>query len=155
MPSHPVPSGFTRAVSPFTASEWELLVRLPGRVVVAATNAGVPRRTVAEGLAGLEAMAAGRIFDSDLVRAVVAGIYAENLQTEYPTGAADVLSDCRTAAEILRRRADPADGAAYRQWIQSIAARVCAGTASGRTPEQLGPTDRRFLADLGHSLGMR
>jgi predicted transcriptional regulator len=33
---------------------------------------------VAEGLAGLDAIAAGRAFDSDLVRAVVAAIYAEN-----------------------------------------------------------------------------
>ena len=62
----------------YSATEWALLTRLPGRVLVAAVSTGpVPaHRAVAEGVAGLAGIAAGRAFDSDLVRAVVATIYA-------------------------------------------------------------------------------
>jgi len=67
--------------------------------------------------------------------------------------AVDLLDECRDAVRVLGERADPADSAAYRQWVQSIAARVC---TAGRGPAagQLGPGDRHFLADLGHALGM-
>src|SRR6201991_2656174 len=124
MPSQPGDplsyTGFPNvAIDAFSSREWELLVRLPGRVIVAATHAGHPRRSVQEGLAGLEAMAAGRAFDSDLVRAVVAAVYAERLSTAEP--ARDLLAECRAALKILNQRADPADSAAYRQWVQSIA----------------------------------
>jgi len=154
-PLSPSTRGFANvAIDAFTPREWELLVRLPGRVIVAATHTGNPRRTVVEGLAGLEAMAAGRSFDSDLVRAVVAAVYAETPTTE-SEHAAGLLRSCREAVKILGRRADPADSAAYRQWVQSIAARVCAGSSRRTpTPEQLGPADRRFLADLAHALAM-
>ncbi|MDG4822675.1 hypothetical protein O7635_12520 [Asanoa sp. WMMD1127] len=162
MPSQPAPGdplshplhGFPNvAIDVFTAREWELLVRLPGRVIVAATHTGAPRRSVREGLAGLDAMAAGRAFDSDLVRAVVAAVYAERMPNGPRPPARDLLDECRDAVRVLNDRADPADSAAYRQWVQSIAARVCTG---GRGPAagQLGPGDRRFLADLGHALGM-
>ncbi|GAA1887185.1 hypothetical protein [Asanoa iriomotensis] len=149
-PAHAFPNV---AIDVFTAREWELLVRLPGRVIVAATQAGSPGRTVRDGLAGLEAMAAGRAFDSDLVRAVVAAVYTERLPSGTDRPRRDLLDDCRDALRVLGDRADPADSAAYRQWLQSIAARVCTG---GRGPAvgQLGPGDRRFLADLGHALGM-
>ncbi|MEV4538877.1 hypothetical protein AB0J82_34400 [Asanoa sp. NPDC049518] len=141
------------AIDVFTAQEWELLVRLPGRVIVAATHTGRPGRSVREGLAGLDAMAAGRVFDSDLVRAVVAAVFAERVPSGPSRPARDLLDECRDAVRVLGERADPADSAAYRQWVQSIAARVCTG---GRGPAavQLGPVDRRFLADLGHALGM-
>ncbi|GIF70624.1 hypothetical protein [Asanoa siamensis] len=151
--SFPVPGFPNVAIDVFTAREWESLVRLPGRVIVAATRAGDPGRTVEEGLAGLAAMAAGRMFDSDLVRAVVAAVYAERLPSTPSRPARDLLDECREARRILGERADPADSAAYRQWVQSIAARVC---TAGRGPAagQLGPVDRRFLADLGQALGM-
>ena len=151
--SYPVHAFPNVAIDVFTAREWGLLVRLPGRVIVAATRAGSPGRTVRDGLAGLEAMAAGRVFDSDLVRAVVAAVYAERLAdgTHHPRR--DLLDECRDARRILADRADPADSAAYRQWLQSIAARVCTG-GHGPAAGQLGPGDRRFLADLGHALGM-
>jgi hypothetical protein len=164
MPSRSGPRGGV-AVAEFSAREWDLLVRLPGRVIVTATSRETdnPRRTVAEGLAGLEAVAAGRSFDSDLVRGVVAAIYAE--RTEDPTAAAaattrpgppDLFDACREATRILGRRADPADSAAYRQWIQSIAARVCAASRSadalGMGGEQQTADERDFLAGLGHAL---
>ena len=62
----------------YSAAEWDLLTGLPGRVIVAAAapGPGRPAPGVAAGLAGLDAVAAGRAFDSDLVRAVVAAIYA-------------------------------------------------------------------------------
>jgi hypothetical protein len=44
-------------------------------------------------------------------------------------------------------RADPADSAAYRQWIQSIAARVC---AAGRPA----PGVPAFPATLGKALDL-
>jgi hypothetical protein len=161
MPSRSGPRGGV-AVAEFSAREWDLLVRLPGRVIVTATSGETdnPRRTVAEGLAGLEAVAAGRSFDSDLVRGVVAAIYAERLgdpaADKGRPGPPDLLDACREATRILGRRADPADSAAYRQWIQSIAARVCAASRSadalGMGGEQQTADERDFLAGLGRAL---
>jgi hypothetical protein len=128
------PSAPRRAARAFRENEWELLVRLPGQVVVAATSAEAdsPRRTVAEGLAGIEAIAAGRDSASRLVRDVVAAIYLETTEPpaaeEYrdpAAGIADVLADCRTAADILAARTAREDADAYRHWIEAVAARVC------------------------------
>src|SRR5262249_31368691 len=65
--------------STFSREEWDLLVRLPGRVVIAATSAepDSPHHSVAEGLAGIDAIAAGRNSASTFVRGVVSAIYAE------------------------------------------------------------------------------
>ncbi|MEV4759008.1 hypothetical protein AB0J86_28475 [Micromonospora sp. NPDC049559] len=153
----------------YSASEWELLIRLPARVIVAATRAepGRPSRGVGEGLAGLAGVAAGRGHDSDLVRAVVAAIYAQpddGRPDGVPAldrvhGLMGLLTSCRDAARLLADRADPADSAAYRQWLQSVAARVC---RAGRTepPAAAGPpvdtaARRRFLELLGEALGLR
>src|SRR5256885_7669493 len=91
-----------RTVTPFTRAEWDRLVKLPGRVVVAATSAQVDsaRHTVLEGLAGIDAIAAGRASVSRLVRDVVAAIYHEP-------------DDDRPAAEeVLDRAARVAPGLA-------------------------------------------
>ncbi len=147
----------------YSVAEWELLTGLPGRVLVAAArhSSGRPPRGVAAGLAGLEAVAAGRASDSDLVRAVVADIYA---RPDGPTAPADRLADlvdllaaCRAAVRVLRRRADPADSAAYRQWAQSVAGRVCrVGTTGAPAPAggPVAPADRRFLDRLGGALDL-
>lgn len=99
-------------------------------------------------------MAAGRGFDSDLVRAVVAAIYARHDGTaprdERLTDLVDLLAACRAAIRVLDRRADPADSAAYRQWVESVAARVCRSAAG-----ESSPADRRFLDRLGGALGLR
>lgn len=138
----------------YSAAEWELLTRLPGRIVVvtAASGPGRVPRGVAAGLAGLEAVAAGRSFDSDLVRAVVAAIYARDDPRACDPAAdpVDLLADCRAAVRVLQRRADPADSAAYRQWTQSVAARVCQ-----RSGAAVSPADRRYLDRLGAALGLR
>ncbi|SCL26868.1 hypothetical protein GA0070616_3390 [Micromonospora nigra] len=147
----------------YSAAEWDLLTGLPGRVVVAATAPapGRSHRGVSAGLAGLEAVAAGRGFDSDLVRAVVATIYARHdgapPRVERLTDVVDLLAACRAAVRVLDRRADPADSAAYRQWVQSVAARVCqAGPPEAPACDRpLAPADRRFLDRLGGALGLR
>ncbi|MFI5840719.1 hypothetical protein ACIA8K_13515 [Catenuloplanes sp. NPDC051500] len=150
---------------PMPAAQWMLLVRLPGRVVIAATSAehDSPGRTVAEGLAGLAAIAAGRASDSDLVRAVVSEVYAETDGdgpdaeefTDREAGLAAVLSAAREAARVLAEHADPADSAAYRQWIQAIAAKVCAASRSGHfAGPKISPDERRFLTGLGAALGL-
>lgn len=148
---------------PFSRQEWDLLVRLPGRVVVAATStqADPARRTVAEGLAGIDAIAAGRASASQLVRDVVAAIYAETeVDNEpvakelpgRPAGTADVLEACRTAGRLLAERAGRADSDAYRHWLEAIAARVCraahGGGVTGLGAPLVSPVERQFLADL-------
>ncbi|MEU5786377.1 hypothetical protein ABZ754_01440 [Micromonospora purpureochromogenes] len=139
----------------YSAAEWDLLTTLPGRVLVAAASPtpGRPPRGVAAGLAGLDAVAAGRASDSDLVRAVVTAIYARHdgapAQSDQLTDLVDLLAACRAAVRVLGRRADPADSAAYRQWVESVAARVC------RAGDPPGPADRRLLDRLGGALGLR
>ncbi|MEU4398406.1 hypothetical protein ACIQH6_04310 [Micromonospora orduensis] len=158
------PSSAGRRAAPLTtavysAAEWDLLTSLPGRVLVAAAapGPGRPERGVPAGLAGLDAVAAGRAFDSDLVRAVVAAIYARHdgapQSGERLTDLVDLLAACRAAVRVLRRRADPADSAAYRQWVQSVAARVCRA-APGSAGQPPSPADRRFLDRLGGALGL-
>ena len=124
----------------YQAAEWDLLTRLPGRVLVAASAVGPAERL----LAGLAAIAAGRAYDSDLTRAVVSSIYAERA-TPAPAGH-PVLDDCRRATGILGARADPGDSAAYRQWVQLIAARACRPAAT--------ELERRFLADVRAALAL-
>ncbi len=152
-----------RTELPFRRDEWNLLVKLPGRVVVAATSAEPdrPRHTVSEGLAGIDAIAAGRASASRLVRDVVAAIY-EEMDEDTPTaeefrdppeGIAEVLAACRRAAAVLAERVGREDADAYRHWLESIAARVC---HAARTPGRLGfggplisPAERQFLTGLG------
>jgi hypothetical protein len=212
MPSQPAPGHPTSsrkltdlASLNFLPGEWEVLTGLPAQVVIAATavadgefslhDHGVreltprvhdARQTVAEGLAGLDAIAAGRAFDSDLVRAVVAAIYAENDGRSTGDGRshlaafdgvdpirqaraaapaahdhrrpAEVLASCRSVTAVLSARADPADSAAYRQWLQSIAARVCEAASSGELlglgGDLLSDAEREFLDELGSALGL-
>jgi hypothetical protein len=144
----------------FTAAEWDLLVRLPGQIVVAATSAGPgrPRRTVAAGLAGLDAVAAGRTWPNALVRQVVGTIYAEREEdapvaeefTDRVAGLDRVLASCRRAHGILAARGTPDEHAAYAAWIVSIAERVGASPSGGRL--SVGGTvdsaERQFTAGI-------
>src|ERR1041385_7511416 len=74
----PIQPSVTTALH-YTPAEWNLLLRLPAQVLVAATSAehDSAKHTVAEGIAGIEAIAAGRASPSSLVRDVVTAIYAE------------------------------------------------------------------------------
>lgn len=167
-PGHPLKV----AAGQFSPADWRLVVTLPAEVMIAtvATQAEGERRSVAEGLAGLDAIAAGRGSDSDLVRAVVAAIYSEPEEdrAEPPADAGDlatrraqVLAACGQVVAILRAHADPADAAAYRHWVLQVAVRVCAASQSGGVlglggdriaGEYRGP-GRDFLDDLAVALG--
>lgn len=155
------------AVPEFTAAEWELLVRLPARVLAAAASVHTP--TDEEKLAGLAAIAAGRMHDSELLRAVVARVYRAEEASETGNGTANeqeraglpgsaeprasLLAACRMASRLLALRADRADAAAYRQWLQSIAARFFGVTGAAR--EALTDRQREFLDDLAAALSAR
>ena len=153
-----------------------------------------------EGLAGLEGIAAGRAFDSDLVRAVVAAIYAESdappLGNEHRVARATGHLAAPVVGHLDRRGAgdsgprtpgavpngtigspdcsSPAtpwsncspigptepSSAAYRQWVQSVAARVRRAAHPvdrylGTAGEWLSGADGGFLGRLGTALGLR
>jgi hypothetical protein len=162
MPSRPR----TATELPLSRQEWELLTRLPRRVLVAATSAepDSARQTVAEGLAGIAAIAAGRTADSALVRAIVSEIYAEvdddpavaEEFTDRASGIAVVLAECHTAARILAERTTPADADAYREWLGEIAEAVCRASRSGGLlgigGVPISPAEREFLVGLDRAL---
>jgi hypothetical protein len=152
MPSQPT-SGQATGLA-FRPAEWKLLTRLPAQVMIAATSAETDSawRTVAEGLAGLDAIAAGHTSTSQLVRAVVAAIFtesdderpAEEEFTDRAAGLADVLAACRAASAVLVDRVASGDAEAYRRWLIAIAEAVCGARTS--------TADRQFLADLAVAL---
>ncbi len=161
MPYQPVKP---RTELSFLREEWDLLVTLPGRLVVAATVVGSapPRRGVAEGLAGIDAIAAGRSSVSRLVRDVVAAIYEADDDRPVPvtapdrrTAIAEVLIACRSAASVLAERASREDADAYQHWLEAIAARVGhaarAGALFGPPERPMGEAERAFLAALSHA----
>ena len=140
----------------FDRDEWELVVTLPRRVLLAAVAAApADGRRAAEGIAGIEAIASGLASPSPLVREIVGAIYAESHQDhEEPTTDADVitvrtLAACRYAASVVATRCGPDDATGYREWLLHIAA-VVSGVAQGVTaPAQTrGPTMARFLYAL-------
>jgi hypothetical protein len=153
----------SRTEVPFGREEWDLLVRLPGRVVVAATSLQTDTRlgTVAQGLAGIAAIAAGRASASGLVRDVVAAVYAEGddeqpVAEEFPdrsAGIVAVLDACRTAGRLLNRRVGREECEAYGHWLEAIAARVWRAARTGGVPglggRPVSPVQQRFLAELG------
>jgi hypothetical protein len=151
----------------FAPQEWSLLVRLPGQVVIAATSAEAdsPKRTVAEGLAGLDAIAAGLSSDNQLVRRVVSTIYAERSGDEATAeefadragGLSMVLMSCHRAAELLAARAYPEDRSAYQQWIEVIASSVCRASRTGGVfgvgGVRVSAAEQMFLNDLAKAFG--
>jgi hypothetical protein len=151
-PSQPPASGR------FARDEWELLVTLPGRVLVAASSAASSLSgESATGLAGLAAIAAGHDSASPLVREVVAAIYAESLHADVPVGdppagRAQTLTAGERAAELLVQHAEPADASAYRDWLSEIADAACGASASARG-RGIRLADNRFLDELRTALG--
>jgi hypothetical protein len=133
-------------------------------IAAASVKPDSDRRTVDEGLAGINAIAAGATSQSRLVRAAVSAIYAE-VDPDPPTaeqfrdpgtGLAEVLVSCRAAAMVLDSRATAADALAYRQWVRSIADKVCAATKSdgalGIGDASFSEAERQFLAKLAEAL---
>ena len=130
-------------------ADWDLLVRLPGRVLLAAVSAGASAGDggpAGDPLAGLDAIAAGRSSPSAVVSALVTVIFAERAGTdragftEAEPASEQLLADARAAVRTLDRRATPADAAAYRDWLADIAAAGCGDPAT--------PGGRRFQVDL-------
>lgn len=143
----------------FDRDEWELIVTLPRRVLMAAlASAPASGRAAAEPIAGIEAIASGLASGSALVREVVASIYSESHQEpeeligDGDPGVVQTLAACRYASEILAARCDTDDAAAYRQWVSHIAA-VVAGVAQGAAGQvrtgRVGLVESRFLYALG------
>jgi hypothetical protein len=139
---HTQPGHSTLALA-FDRDEWELVVTLPRRVLLAAV-AAVPAdgRRAAEGIAGIEAIASGLASGSPLVREVVGAIYAESYQDPDESDAStDVitvrtLAACRYAAHVVAARCGHEDAAAYREWLLHIAA-VVTGVAQSVTAQRL------------------
>ncbi|HEX5540412.1 MAG TPA: hypothetical protein VFX60_02425 [Micromonospora sp.] len=157
------------ATPAFASTEWRLLTRLPGQAVVAATlvppaDPPQPGHAVGIARAGLEGIAAGRAFDSELVRAVVRGVFAEADQgrgveparTDRRGALADLYAACGAVVGLLAERADLADSAAYRQWVQSAAVRVCraAWRDAPTSDPPLSAGQQRFLDNLGTALNL-
>jgi hypothetical protein len=137
--------------------EWELLVTLPRRVLMAAAAAEeADGHGAAEGIAGIEAIAAGLASPSPLVREVVASIYSESHQE--PTellgdgDALQTLAACRYASELVAARCSAEDADAYRGWLHHIAA-VVSGVAQGMSgigaSGRIALVESRFLYALG------
>ena len=106
----------------FDRDEWELIVTLPRRVLMAAVAAAPAEgRRAAEGIAGIEAIASGLASRSPLVREVVASIYSESYQE--PDGlignvdgdqmTVQTLAACRYATEVVAGRCGATDATAY------------------------------------------
>lgn len=166
MPHHGTSRQHTASpTNAFPPDDWRALVRLPGQVIVAASAVApdppvvrLPRRRsaaerdgVAEALAGMEAVAAGRSCASPLVRDVVSAIYLEDGDGGYHAPR-DVLGACALAGAVLAARAWPADAEAYRHWIEAVAGRVCHAVNADSVFETGGPAltpaQWRFLAEL-------
>jgi hypothetical protein len=160
MPSQPAPGPSGRpAVGvdlPLQRAEWDLLVRLPRAVLVAAC-AGDER---VDAVAGVAAIAAGQRSRVLLVRGVVAAIFAEQLTDhDIDAGAAAagaVLADCGCAARLLAERLGPDVALAYGEWLMDIAASV--GRAAWEPAQiRLGGVEvqlaeRRFVGGIAREL---
>ena len=162
MPNRPREQSSTLS---FDRDEWELLVTLPRRVLIAASSAESPHRehSVNEGLAGIEAIASGLSSPSQLVRDVVGAIFAESYQGTRPGheldedvaatdgGVLPTLAASRFASEVLAQRCDLADAAAYRAWLHHIAAAVAGalrGAPVSASGGRIGLHESRFLYAL-------
>jgi hypothetical protein len=142
----------------FDRDEWELIVTLPRRVLMAAVAAApADGRRAAEGIAGIEAIASGLASTSPLVREVVGSIYSESYHDpEALPGDGDVitvqtLAACRYASEVVANKCGAPDANAYRDWLTHIAA-VVTGVAQGVAlpqPGRIGLAESRFLYALG------
>ncbi|WP_433056155.1 hypothetical protein [Dactylosporangium sp. CS-033363] len=160
MPSKPAsgPSG-RPAVGvdlPLRRQEWDLLVRLPRSVLVAACAGDED----VDAVAGVAAIAAGQRSRALLVRGVVAAIFAEQLTDndieDIGPGVTAVLADCGYAVRLLAERLGPDIALAYGEWLMDIAASV------GRTAWEAGRirlggveihlAERRFVNGIGREL---
>ena len=166
MPSQPAPG--TRVDLPLSRQEWDLLVRLPRQVLIAATarerrpderrpDGRFPdERHGVDVVAGLGAIAAGHRARSLVLRGVVAAIFAERQPAERFRGRVEVLRECASAVRLLASRLGRDDATAYGHWLLDIAASAGPAAWRSRTVRLGGVTvfiaERRFLEDLGRAV---
>jgi hypothetical protein len=152
--------------SAYSDDEWGLLVGLPQSVMIAASAAedDGSRRTLSEGEAGLDAIAAGRESANPLVRDVASEVVervggpevgAETAMVPLPdrdAGLAEVLDRARGAAMLLTAKAPAGDAAAYKHWVVGIAEQVVGAARSGGFlgigGEWVSESERRFVDEL-------
>jgi hypothetical protein len=140
--------------SSLAPADWTLLVRLPGRLLAAALAVRPEPPQVHEGLAGVAAIAAGRVARSRLVREVVGAIYAAAEPTPPPAQAPAppeaLLAECAAAGLVLADRVPAGDAAGYREWV--LRAAGCASAGDGEFDDPVGAEQRRLLAACEHAL---
>jgi hypothetical protein len=152
--------------SAYSDDEWGLLVGLPQSVMNAASAAESDsgRRTLAEGEAGLDAIAAGRESANPLVRDVACEVVervggpevgAETAIVALPdraAGLAEVFDRARGAVTLLGEKAGSGDAAAYKHWLVGIAEQVVGAARSGGFlgvgGEWVRESERRFVEEL-------
>jgi hypothetical protein len=157
----------------FNDEEWSLLVGLPQSVMSAASavEKNSTRHTLAEGEAGLEAVADGRQSGNPLVEAVAKELVFRvggdpELGEEPPvvvvpddasTYVAETLSRAGRASALLAAKVDEGDAGAYRHWLVTIAEQVVEAAPSGGIlgigAEQVTAAEGRFVHQLGEALG--
>src|SRR3954470_6668265 len=104
---------------PLSRAEWELLVRLPRHVMLAAGHSA-PGSTAPTPAPADAAIDAGRTAMSQLVRGIVAVIRSPDpppaSYTDRAVDKAGVLNECHVAAQLLHDRLPLADATAYEDW---------------------------------------
>jgi hypothetical protein len=131
-------------------AEWDLLTRLPARMLAAVLTVGDSSPPVDEGLAGVAAIAAGRVAHTALVREVVAAVYARDdlpagLPGATPPPPAAVCAECATAGRILAHRIPTREAAAYRRWALHVAEVGCGGGWHVFFDDPIGAAQLRLL----------
>lgn len=162
----------------FSDEEWSLLVGLPQSVLSAASvvERNSMRRTMAEGEAGLDAIADGRQSGNALVEAVASELVFRvggdpELGEEPPvvvvphdsdTYVSETLSRARQATDLIAAKVgssvlNEGDAGAYRHWLVTIAEQVVEAAPSGGLlgigGEQVSPAEGQFVHQLVTALG--
>jgi hypothetical protein len=139
--------------------EWELLIRLPARMLAAALTVRDAAPPVAEGLAGVAAIAAGRASRTALVREVVAAVFARDEQSvSVPGGClsppppAAVCAECVAAGRVLAQRVPTDEAAAYRRWVLHVAEVACGGGWHVFFDDPIGTAQLRLLDNYERAL---
>jgi hypothetical protein len=157
----------------FNDEEWSLLVGLPQSVMSAASavEKNSSRHTLAEGEAGLDAVADGRQSGNPLVEAVAKELVFRvggdpELGEEPPvvvvpsdatTYVAETLSRAKQASALLAEKVDEGAAGAYRHWLVTIAEQVVGAASSGGIfgigGEQVSAAEGQFVHRLVEALG--
>jgi hypothetical protein len=150
---------------PFSPVEWTVLTELPIRVLAASMHADESGEfgllmQQATGLTELSSRA-NEYSSSDLVQRVFEHYKshgdgeAQTLQLSeqwIERLMPDTIERARQATDILAKRADPEDAAAYKLWLLQTAAAVCAAARTGGFlgigGERISEKEQAYLDDL-------